>query len=71
MKRLILFLIRRKLGVKKYENFRFVNQRSKVNYYYFDDNGIQKVDAEHTIIKHSNVKFNWILSDKCEIVKAE
>ena len=34
MKRLIIFLVRKKLGLKKGEHFRFANQASRYNTYY-------------------------------------
>lgn len=37
MKRLILFLIRRRLGLKKYEPFQFNNQKSDAVYYFTED----------------------------------
>ena len=42
MTRLIIFLIRKKLGLKKYEHFRFTNQKDKQNYYYFTETSIIK-----------------------------
>ena len=42
MTRLILLLIRKKLRVKKYEAFRFANQKSKYDYYFFTSNRLMK-----------------------------
>ena len=56
MTRLILFLIRRKLGVKKFDGFRFSNQRSDVDYYYFTKTGLYKVDYGTGEIIPSRVK---------------
>ena len=42
MKRLIIFLVRKKLGLKKGEHFRFVNQSSPYNTYYFTDDAVMK-----------------------------
>lgn len=72
MKRLILFLIRRKLKLRKYEKFRFINQKSKDNYYYFNNYGLMKVEYRKkgvVIRRPSNVKFNFLISDSCEIEK--
>ena len=73
MKHLIIFLVRKKLGLKKGEHVRFVNQSSSYNTYYFTDDAV---------IKHfgrwkgsddvkSSVSLNWLLDDECEIVKVE
>ena len=69
MTRLILFLIRRKLGVKKFDGFRFSNQRSDVDYYYFTKTGLYKVDYGTGEIIPSRVSLNWLMSDKCTIRK--
>lgn len=69
--RLIVFLLRRKFGLKVYEGFRFSNQRSKVNTYCFTRDELLKEDVENGIIRPSNVKLNFLLSDKCQIVKAD
>ena len=71
MTRLILFLIRRKLGVKKCENFRFTNQKNKEDTYYFYNAGIRKVYKRDDITrcKQSNVSLNWLLDPNCEIEK--
>jgi hypothetical protein len=69
MRRLILFLLRLKLGLKNYEPFRFENQNSKVDYYYFHPEGIMKVNPRYT--RPSHVSLNHMLSDECEIVKID
>lgn len=68
MKRLILFLIRKKLHVGKKQAFRFVNQRSKYDYYFIDDTDIYKCPwlLGYSPI-HSNVSLHWLLSKECEI----
>ena len=70
MKRLILFFIRRKLGIKKHQKFRFTNQRSKNDYYYFSHDCLMKrhFDSDGIgVLKESNVKLNWILDDDCRV----
>ena len=72
MKRLILFLIRKRLGLKKYECFTFDNQKSD-SVYWFTANGIVKryysKGKQCTRLKKSSVSLNWLLSDECTIVK--
>lgn len=67
VKRLIIFLVRRRLGLNKFEMFEFENQSSDVNYYYFTSDSIIKVTPYKT--KPSNVSLNWLLNDECKIKK--
>lgn len=69
MTKLIIFLIRRKLGVKKYEAFQFSNQRSEVDWYYFDTHGLWKVCEPDGNIISSHVSLNWLMNDNCAIHK--
>lgn len=62
IKRLILFLVRWRLGLKKYEPFQFTNQKSD-DVYYFSDSGIMK--ASFGIVAKSRVSLNWLLDDEC------
>lgn len=64
MVRLIIFLVRKHLGLKKYEYFQFVNQKSDAMYY-FTDTAVMKMDTG--LPKQSSVSLNWLLNDKCEI----
>ena len=67
MKRFILWLIRMRLGLKNGQYFRFSNQKSTVDYYYFYSDGIMKVNPRYT--RPSHVSLNHMLSDECDIVK--
>ena len=69
MKRLILFLVRRRLGLKKWEGFRFSNQKSKDDWYMFEDEQIMKVVGGIGPAVPSRVSLNWLLDDNCEIKK--
>lgn len=70
MKRIIIFLIRRRLGIKKYENFRFKNQSSESDFYYFESERLMKVvKCKKSVATLSNVSLNWLLNDECEIIK--
>lgn len=69
MKRVILFLIRRKLGLRKGECFKFANQASMSDYYLFTDTEIIKVYHSGHKIKPSNVSLNWLLNNDCKIEK--
>lgn len=71
MIRLILFLIRLKLGVKKNERFEFDNQKSHYDYYYINSDNIYKVMVRKYDIKTrpANVSLKWLLDPKCKIVR--
>ena len=64
MRRLILFLVRCKLGAKKGEWFRFTNQKSDASYSITDDCVFKKINGFITL---SDVSINWLLNDECEI----
>lgn len=69
MKRLIIFLIRRKLGLKKFQKFRFNGQRSKTDFYYFRKDDLIKCHIG--VCEPSNVSLNWLLNDECRITKLD
>ena len=66
MRKLVIFLIRKKLGLKKYEKFRFVNQKTDAIYYITEDN-IMKIWRNQTML--SGVSVNWLLDNDCEIYR--
>lgn len=70
MKRIIIFLIRKRLGLKKEQPFIFSNQRLKEEYYYFTKDMIMKCNI-HGENKPSDVSLKWLLDDKCEITIIE
>ena len=69
IKRLIVFLIRRRLRLKKYQRFRFANQKTE-NVYYFTANRLIKIPEDKRIVSRAEkslVSLNWLLSDECEV----
>lgn len=68
MKKIIIFMIRKRLGLAKYENFTFVGQKSKT-YYFFNDEALIKVWEESGKTELSHVSLNYLLSDEVEIVR--
>ena len=64
MRKLVIFLIRKKLGLKKYEKFRFTNQKSDA-VYYFTEGNLMKFWRNQTML--SGVSVNWLLDKDCEI----
>ena len=73
--RLIIYLIRKRLGLKKYEKFQFINQHNKKHIYFFTDDKLYKhvyyPELDYRYRKLSNVSLNWLLSGKCKIIKGE
>jgi hypothetical protein len=65
MVRLILFLVRLKLGVKKSENFRFTNQKDRATYF-ITSSDVWKVEAPGRI-RPSGVSLHWLMSPDCKI----
>jgi len=65
VKRIVIYLVRKKLGLKLYQVFRFSNQRTS-DIYYFTRNELKKI-APWGKIYTSNVALNWLLSDDCKI----
>ena len=66
LKKLIIFLIRKKLGLKKRETFQFVGQKTDAEYWFESDFLAKYHDNEYT---ESSVSLNWLLNDHCEIRK--
>ena len=69
-KKLILILIRRRLGVRPLEAFRFANQKTD-DVYWFDQRFGQLLKQDGCHIKTSGVSLNWLLNDECKIKKIE
>ena len=69
MNRLILFLIRCKFGLKKFERFRFTNQKTK-DIYFFANWGLYKY-GEDVVPELSHVSLSWLLDNDCKIIKIE
>lgn len=65
MRRLIIYLIRKKLGLKKFENFKFVGQKSDAVYYFTESNVMKRMSTGKTML--SGVSVNWLLDNECEI----
>lgn len=65
MRRFIIYLIRKKLGLKKFENFKFVGQKSDAVYYFTESNIMKRMSTGKTML--SGVSVNWLLDNECEI----
>lgn len=66
MRKLIIFLVRKKLGLKKFEQFRFVGQKSMATYFFTESNIMKKTEKGQLV--SSGVSLNWLLDDECETV---
>ncbi len=65
MNRLILFLIRKKLRIKKYQSFQFDNQVNKNDRYCFSEKYIYKLSEVNCVsykLKFSDLSLNFLLS---------
>jgi hypothetical protein len=73
LEKAIVYLIRLKLGVEKYERFQFTNQKNTNQIYYFSDNALLKIvmsaNGRSCDVRLSHVSLNWLLSKDCKIRK--
>ena len=68
--KLIIFLIRKKLGLKTNERFRFVNQRKRGVYHFSDTCLIKTLENKNERLDLvSSVPLNWLLSEECKIIR--
>lgn len=66
MKKLIIFLVRKRLGLKKGETFQFVGQKTDAEYWFESEMLMRYCDGE---LRESGVSLNWLLNDNCGIRK--
>lgn len=67
-KRLIIFLIRKRLKLDIYEEFQYANQKSSAVYFFTE---VAVMKYWNGVLTPSSVSLNWLLSDECKIVKVE
>lgn len=65
MRRVIMCLLRKKLGVKKNQRFQFNGQKSDAVYYISNEHVMKHFHGKTML---SNVSINWLLSDECDII---
>lgn len=68
MQRLIIFLIRKRLRLRKYQRFRFENQKSPTDCYFFTSDALMKESARG-YRRGARVSLNWLLDPKCHITR--
>lgn len=67
IRRIVIFLIRKKLKLKTYECFKFSNQKSNAIYYFTKT---ELVKCKGAFRKYpSGCSLNWLLDNNCEIEK--
>ena len=64
MRRVVIFLIRWKLKLKKYEQFKFVNQKTDAVYYFTESNLMKRWRGQTML---SGVSVNWLLDKDCKV----
>lgn len=64
VRRIVIFLIRKKMDMKKYEMFKFVGQKTDAVYYFTESNIMKRWHGQTTL---SGVSVNWLLDDDCKI----
>lgn len=68
MRRFVIFLIRWKLKLKKYEHFKFVGQKTDAVYYFTEGNLMKRWRGQTML---SGVSINWLLDKECKIEKVD
>lgn len=66
-RRIVLFLVRKKLRVKRSDEFYFNNQKNKNDRYYFTKDNIYHIDTKSCTIEPSSVSLTWLLDGACSI----
>lgn len=66
--RIVIFLIRRKLGLRKDQAFQFTNQKKKA-IYWFTNTNLMKM--EHNEVAPSSVSLNWLIDKECAVRPVE
>lgn len=64
LSKLIIFLIRLKLHLKKEQEFQFTNQKTDSVYWFTED---RLMKLEKGIRYESSVSLNWLLNKDCKI----
>ena len=68
MRKFVMFLIRKKLGLRKYEMFKFVGQKSDAVYYFTESNVMKRWRGQTTL---SGVSVNWLLDNECIVERVQ
>lgn len=63
LRRFIMFMLRRNLGLKLGQHFYFANQKRKAFYYFTKEAVIRSEDGVNV---PAGISVNWLLSDECK-----
>lgn len=66
IRKIVIFLVRKRLGLKLHQPFRFANQRHVCDYYYFTPETLKKYRDIDGVRYPSSVSLNHLLSDECK-----
>ena len=69
--RIVLYLVRKQLGLKKNEPFQFANQKTDDIYAFTYFNIAKCVNGDESNIEPSGVSLNWLLDPECKVVTGE
>jgi hypothetical protein len=64
LQKLIIFLIRKRLGLRAYEKFQFENQKTTAVYWF---TSTELLKSEHGETSMSGVSLNWLLNKECSV----
>lgn len=67
IERLIIWLIRVRLGVGKWDEFYFPNQKHQDDRYYFNNTCLMMYVADTNTVRKANVSLNYLLSRECVV----
>lgn len=65
-RRFIVFLVRRYVGLKKFEYFRFKGQKSNALYFFGSNVIFKEINGE---LQRSSLSLNWLLDNDCDIIR--
>lgn len=71
MKKIIIFLIRKRLGLKKYQYFKFTNQKTQDMYSFTNTRLVKTIMKNGRRVKAvpSGASLNWLLNSECKVHK--
>ena len=72
MRRLIVYLVRKRLGLKKFQTFKFTNQKDDTTYYFTNyelrkHETVGEGENSYSRCMRSRVSLNWLLDDDCKV----
>lgn len=65
-RRFVIFMIRKRMGLKKFERFMFKGQKQPGVYHFTEEKLIKDLGDR---LEDSGASLNWLLDPECEIVR--